>query len=290
MTDLARSPVIRLRHVVGAWPSWWIAALAVALTAPLTIYWWQLIFAGSVAFDWRIFVEAGERLHAGSPDLYAVGDVYSFRHSPVLAWAMPAVAWIGVLGIRLVTLAAALALPTWPMRLLAVGSWPFVVDLQHGALITLIVLAAAWALTGSRIGSVGVIVLALISPRPLMVPLVVFLLWTQPWLRLPAILLFAAHALAVLATGYADEWIGVLFSAGTDGIESPTNLAPSRFIGRLWIPIGIALAAILVWRGRVGWAALAINPWVWPHYLLLLLLEMAPGRSAEQAAVRNSER
>src|SRR5918994_7064984 len=104
MHEMASGPLTRLRIAVVAWPSWWLPALLVALSAPLTVYWWQLILAGSVAFDWRIFVEAGERFQAGSSDLYAITDTYSFRHSPLLAAAMPAVAWIGVLGIRLATL------------------------------------------------------------------------------------------------------------------------------------------------------------------------------------------
>jgi hypothetical protein len=266
----------RVRPAAIAWPAWWPLLVAVALTAPLTLYWWGLVVAGSVAFDWRIFVEAGERFHSGSPDLYEVTELYSFRHSPVLAALMPAIGWIGVTGIRLVTLACALALPTWPMRLLALGSWPLAMDLQHGALITVILLAAAWALNGSRLAALAFIVLALLSPRPLMLPIAAYLLWQQPWLRLPSVGLFVAHAFAVLASGYADDWINMLLSASTDALQSPFNLSPSRFIGGLWVPIGVALAALLTWRGRPGLAALAVNPYVLPHYLLLLLLELGP--------------
>src|SRR5688500_8459945 len=96
-------------------PPWWPWAAAVAATSPFAMAWWGLIIDGSVAFDWRIFVEAGERFWAGSPALYEVNDVYSFRHSPLFAMAMPFVAWIGTLGVRILTLVAALAMPTWPM-------------------------------------------------------------------------------------------------------------------------------------------------------------------------------
>lgn len=264
------------RPFITRFAAWAPLALIVALTAPLAIYWWGLIAAGSVAFDWRIFVEGGERFWAGSPDLYEVNDLYSFRHSPVMAMAMPAVAWIGVLGIRLVTLVAALAMPTWPMRLLTLASWPFAMDIQHGALITLIVLAAAWALNGSRVAALAFIILTLLSPRPLMIPIAAFLLWQQQWLRLPSVGLFLVHGTAVLATGYGDDWIAMLLASGTDGIEGPFNLSPSRFIGRLWLPIGVALAVLLTWRGRPGLAAIAISPYLLPHYLLVLLLEIAP--------------
>lgn len=255
---------------------WWVIPLAV--TAPLTLFWWNLILAGSVAFDWRIFVEAGHRFWAGSPDLYEVSELYSFRHSPVMAMLMPAVAWIGPLGIRLVTMAAALAMPTWPMRILAIASWPFAMDLQHGALITVIVVIAAHAMRGSRGSSVAFIVLSLLSPRPLMIPVAAFLLWQQPWLRRPTLVLFVAHAIAVAATGYGDEWIGMLTSVGTDAIATPYNLSPSRFLGSAWLPVGALLAGVLTWRRHPGWAALAINPYVLPHYLLLLLLEILPRR------------
>ena len=161
-----------LRTVVARWPTWWPWAVVVAATSPLALYWWMLIAGGSAAFDWRIFVEAGERFWARSPDLYEVTDLYSFRHSPLFAMAMPAIAWIGTIGIRLVTLAAALAMPTWPMRLLAVASWPFAMDLQHGAMITILVCVAAWALRGVRGAAIGFFILALLSPRPLMFPIV----------------------------------------------------------------------------------------------------------------------
>ena len=255
----------RLLPTFAAWPRWWPILVAVAVTSPLTAYWWSLVAAGSVAFDWRIFVEAGERFHAGSPDLYQVSELYSFRHSPVLAMAMPGIAWIGVTGIRMLTLACALALPSWPMRVLAVASWPFAMDVQHGALITLIVLTAAWALKGSRVASLGFVVLALLSPRPLMIPIAGYLLWQQPWLRVPSVVLLVAHSLAVLATGYGDDWVALLLSASTDMLQSPFNLSPSRFVGLAWLLVGIPLAAVLTWRGRPGLAALAISPYVLPH-------------------------
>ena len=269
-------PLSRLRLGLSRWPVWWPLAIAVAVSVPLTVYWWSLITGGSVAFDWRIFVEGGERFWAGSPDLYEMNDLYSFRHSPLLAMVMPALALIGALGIRLVTVGAALAMPTWPMRLLTMASWPFAMDVQQGAFITIIVLAAAWALNGSRAASVAFIILTLLSPRPLMLPIAAFLLWQQPWLRIPSVALFVVHGLAVLATGYGDEWIELLLTSGTDGIEGPFNLSPSRFIGRLWLPFGVVLAVLLTWRGRPGLAAIAISPYLLPHYLLVLLLEIAP--------------
>lgn len=245
------------------------------------MFWWGLIAAGSVAFDWRIFVEAGQRAWAGSPDLYEVNALYSFRHSPVFAYLMPAIAWIGTDGIRIVTLGAALALPTWGARLLALLSWPLAMDVQHGALTMPMVLLAAWGLRGSRFGSVGFILFTLLSPRPLMVPVAAYLLWRQPWLRLPALALAAANVAVVLASGYADDWIGMLTSVGTVPTAAPLNLSPSRFLGTWWIPIGFVLALLLTLRGRIGLGALAISPYVLPHYLLFALLDL--GRADQRA-------
>jgi hypothetical protein len=262
----------------------------VALTSPLAVYWWNLVAAGSVAFDWRIFVEAGERIWAGSPDLYEVNDLYSFRHSPVFALAMPAIAWIGTIGVRLATVAAALALPTWPMRILALASWPFAMDLQHGALIMMLVCVAAWALRGSRVAGRAFIALALLSPRPLMLPIAAYLLWRQPSLRLAALLIAVVSVVGVVATGYADDWVGMLLRSGLDMYNTPLNLSPSRFIGSAWLPIGALLAAVLTWRGHPGFAALAINPYVLPHYLLFALLELSKGAQSKAGALRTSGR
>lgn len=260
-------------------PAWVPWCLLVAITSPLALYWWQLIAAGSVAFDWRVFMEAGDRAWAGSRDLYDV--TLGFRHSPVFAYAMPAIAWIGTLGVRLLALAAAAAMPTWPMRLLALASWPLAMDLQHGALITPIVLAAAWGLRGSRMGSIAFVVLTLLSPRPLMLPIAAFLLWRQPWLRLPALGLFTVHGAGVLLSGYAFDWIQVLLTVGADMVGTLLNLSPSRFIGAWWFPVGAALATWLTYRGRVGLAALAVNPYVLPHYLLFALLDLDPPKVNE---------
>ena len=270
----------RGRDSVARWPSWWPIAVAVALTSPLTLYWWNLIAAGSITFDWDVYVEAGRRVREGSPDLYDQSDI-GFKHSPIFAYAVSALAWIGSGGIRLVTLAAAFAMPNWPMRLLTVSSWPFAMDLQHGALITIIVCVAAWALRGSRAAGLAFVALAMLSPRPLMVPIGVYLLWRQPELRIPSAVLFVAHGLAVLATGYADDWASVLLTVGTEQVATMLNLSPSRFLGNVWIPIGIGLAAWLTYRGRPGLAALAISPYVLPHYLLLGLLELRGATSSQ---------
>jgi len=257
-------------------PSWLPFAIGVAITSPLAVYWWNLIAAGRLTFDWDVYREAGRRVWAGSPDLY--DPVLGFKHSPFFAYLVGALSWIGSLGIRLITVAAVVAMPTWPMRLLAIASWPFAMDLQHGALLTIIVCVAAWAVRGSRVAEIAFVLIALLSPRVLMVPILTYLLWKRPRLRMPAAIIAVVHALAVLATGYADDWIGVLVAGGTEQIGTLLNLSPSRFIGGWWLVIGVPLAIWLTRIGRPGFAALAASPYVLPHYLLLLLLEL-PSRT-----------
>ena len=269
-----------MRSITARWPSWWPYALAVAITSPLAIYWWGLVAAGSITFDWDVYVEAGRRALAGSADLYEQSDRYGFRHSPMFAYLVAALSWLGTLGIRIVTVIAALALPTWPMRLLALASWPFAMDLQHGALLTIIVCVAAWALRGSRPGGTAFVVLTMLSPRPLMLPLAAYLLWKQPWLRLPTAFLFVVHAAAVVATGYADDWVRALL-VSTDQVGTLLNLSPSRFLGLWWLPIGAALATWLTLRGKPWIAALCINPYVLPHYLMMLLIGIDPAHRGD---------
>lgn len=42
----------------------------------------------------------------------------------------------------------------------------------------------------------------------------------------------------------------------------------------VWVPIGLALAAWLTWKGRLGYASLAASPYWLPYYLLFALLEL----------------
>jgi hypothetical protein len=49
------------------------------------------------------------------------------------------------------------------------------------------------------------------------------------------------------------------------------NLGPSRWLGYWWLLAGVPLGAWLYWRGKVGWAGLAISPYVWSYYLLWTL-------------------
>ena len=129
-------------------------------------------------------------------------------------------------------------------------------------------------LRGSRLGTWIYLIMVLLIPRPLMVPVAVWLLFKQPGLRLPFAAAAALSLLAALLSGYGVEWLGVLAHAGPVEIVNPYQIGPSRLIGQWWVPLGLALAAVLTWKGRLGLAGLAASPYWLPYYLMYGLLEL----------------
>lgn len=231
-----------------------------------------VIYMSDVPFDWAIFVEAAERVTEGG--LYDDGDPrYSFVYSPVLAYAFGWLAPLGPVAWRLLHLVAALALPTWPLRVLVLLAWPFWHDVDTGNLVVFVLLPAAWAMHGNRAAGYAFLALTLLVPRPLMLPLAGWLLWTDARYRLPFAGLVAVHAVAVVASGWGPEWVAQLLAAG-NATESGDNISPSRFIGLWWLALGIPITVWLTTRGRIGLASLAISPYLLPQYLLMAALEL----------------
>ena len=178
------------------------------------------------------------------------------------------------MGWRALHLAAVVALPNLPMRLIVLVSWPLWYDIQTGNLLTFVFLAAAWAMRGSRI-AIGVYLLfVILGPRPLMLPLAAWLLWQRPEWRLPFAAAVVVHGAAVIGLGWAEGWAGTLIAAAEDA-SLPSNVGPSRFVGTIpWLVVGLPLAAWLTLKGRVGWASLAASPYWLPYYLLFAALEV----------------
>ncbi len=241
------------------------------------------------AVDWLQFVEGGRRVFGS--DLYEVTDTYGYRFSPIAAYGFALLEPIGTEGWRLLHVVAALALPTSPMRLVTLAAWPFWYDVEAGNVMVFVLLAAAWTLRRNPIGTFGFLALTLLVPRPLMLPLVAWILWQQPAWRIPAVLMAVAHLGLAFASGWLVDWVTMLTTLGGEQ-ASPNNLGPTRFLGAWWLLIGIPLAAILVWRRRLGWASLAVSyPYVLPYYLMMAVMELperftgfrsARGGSAEQ--------
>lgn len=259
------------------WGRMLVLLLVVGLVAAVNVYLALrsvgVILEATPAVDWEQYVEAGRRVFAGG-ELYAVTDTYAYHYAPVLAWAFAPLAVLGTFGWRLLHVVAILALPTWPMRIAGLLSWPFWYDVEAGNVLAFVVLAAAWALRGNRVAAAAYLLLLMLVPRPLMVPVAAWLLWKQPELRIPFAGAFAIHAMVVIGTGWAADWAAALIAAGGD-VANPSNVGPSRFIGTVpWLIIGLPLSAWLTIRGRLGLASLAASPYWLPYYLLVLLLEL----------------
>jgi hypothetical protein len=256
-----------------------IALLATLNVMLLTLTDWTMLRGGSGA-DWTIFGEAGRRVMQGGA-LYASEDNYAFRYSPLLAYAFAALTGMGPLLWRVLHVAAAASLSLRSPWLAAavLVSWPFWFDVEAGNLMIFVLVLAAWALSGRGWAIGAFLVLTLLAPRPLMLPVAVWLLWQHPEWRLRFAAIFAIHGAAVLLTGWALPWMGALVGSSSE-MGSILNYGPSRIIGIAWIPIGLGLAAFFTWRRRLGLASLAASPYWLPYYLLMLFLE-APSIRAD---------
>src|SRR4029077_19759041 len=162
------------------------------------------------------------------------------------------------------------------IALLALLTVPFWADVFEGNILTFAFVLAVLALKGSRLPSLAYIGLAILVPRPLMVPVAVWLLWKRPNLRTPAAGIFADHAVVVSLTGYGAQWLQRLMTSGDE--IALHNAGPSALMGLWWIPIGLALAVVFTWRGRLGLASLAASPYLILYYWIFGLLEFVrPG-------------
>lgn len=235
-----------------------------------------IILSGGEAVDWVQYLDASRRVTEGG--LYAQTMDYGWRYSPMAALAFGLLGLMGTTAWRLLHLVAAAAMPRLLMSAITLASWPLWYDVETGNTVALFLLAGAWALAGSKLATGAYFIGLILIPRPLMMPLGVWLLWKRPEWRLPVLGLFVVHAVAVLATGWADEWINELIATPASIYRSSTNVGPSRFVGLAWMIVGLPLGAWLTWKGRVGWASLAVSPYLLPYYLLMGLLELAPKR------------
>jgi hypothetical protein len=243
------------------------AVLAViVLNALLVANQFSIILAGFPGADFRLYQEASERVWSGG--LYLTDGTYTFRYSPVAAYLFYPLPAVDPALWRVLHVAAALALPTWPMRILLLASWPFAFDLQLGNLMTFILVVAVYAMRGNRVAVLIFLAVTLLAPRPLVLPIAGWLLWRQPGIRLPFVAMFVVHAVLVLFSGWADEWIVRLLTS-TDEIESAFNVGPTAVVGAWWLLIGVPLGIWLFWRGWVGLAGVAVTPYVLPYYLML---------------------
>ena len=232
----------------------------------------KIVLGPDVPVDWDLF----RRLPAaiGSGTVYDLGTAVPFTWSPVAAWIMAAVSLVGYWPWVVARVAAALLLFRTPLLMgLVLLSYSFWFDVAQGNTVSLVFVAGVLALQGSRPASLAYLGMLLLMPRPLMAPLAIWLLWHDRSLWRPFAALFILHAALVLSSGNAVPWLEVMLS---HDLAPGITMGPTAWVGRWWLLAGIPIAAWLTWRGHIGWASLAVSPYITPQYPLVVLWELTP--------------
>ena len=225
---------------------------------------WDIV--GSHQADWTLWEGIGTSLTSGT--LYTA-DGLPYLWSPLLAPVMALVGIVGLVPWAVVHVATLALLRDWRLIGLLLVSLGFWTNVVGGNTFTFVVVAAILALRGSRGWAMVYLALLFLMPRPVQVPIGLLLLWRMPEIRLPTLAVFVAHAAAVLATGYADDWLQVMVSLGVP----VWSVGPSYWLGLSWLVIGVPLGLVLLWRGHPGWAGLAWTSYWLPHYFLIPMTE-----------------
>lgn len=202
--------------------------------------------------------------------------LWYFRWSIPAAWIWAGVvAPMGLLLWRVLHLAALLLLDKW-RALLVFVCWPFWWDLALGNVLTFVMVAAYHALKGSRFGIVSYVALSVLVPRPLMIPVLAWLLIKYPLARW-SLLGFGGAVLGItVALGQTGAWMANLANASGVEMTAAYNLLPSKVMGYWWLAIAWPLAAVAFMRGYLGIASVLIAPYSIGYYFLMLFLPRQP--------------
>lgn len=262
-----------------------IRALPGPMTIPRRV--WVVLFAAAInlyiiaagllrlmahPFDWFVLEEAVARL--ADRTLYEPHDDYVFLWSPIAAWLLALIVPLGVQVWQVAHVAALALLRDLRLVALALFALPFWIDTMIANTVVFVVVTGVLALRGSRWGALVYLALCLLMPRPLQLPLALWILWRRPDTRRWFVAMAVVSIILVAWSGYGAAWIEAVTSfAGDDVLTSPANLSPTRWLGSVWLLLGVPLAAWLTVNGRVGLAGLAMSPYVFPMYPLVLLWE-----------------
>lgn len=252
--------------------------VALAANAVLMVFAWQGLLSGSAPPDWLGLVDAANRVASGV-DPY-IGQTYGFRWSPVAAWLLVPVVAVGFQVWQLLHLAVLAVLPRRAV-LLSLACFAFWVDLAMGNVVVFGFVLAYLALNGRSAGVLGFTAFALFVPRPLYIPLLLWLWLRNRDQRLPMVGIAVVIGLLTLATGYAWSWLEVLAKSSHD-IVNASNMAPSKLIGYAWVPFGAVAAVWAFRRGRLGLASLLASPYWLPYYFQMVLLDFLPRRAEDE--------
>lgn len=200
---------------------------------------------------------------------YDTGTEVPFAFSPLMVPVMVVASSVGIWAWGLLHVGAVLLLRTPLLIVLVIGSWGFWTAFAESNPFVFAFVAGVLAMRGSRTAAIVYMALLFLMPRPVQIPLAMYLIWTMPAIRIPAFGLFVAHGAIVLATGLADDWIAIMAA-----VANPWwNIGPTAWLGLGWLVAGIPLGTWLLSRGRVGWAGLAWSTYLVPHNLLMPLVE-----------------
>lgn len=269
-TTRGRASTLFLRSIP---PRRLVGIAIIAAAAGLSIYFlahWLPWAIEHGPWDFYIYRIASMRLFDGT--MYEWADGYIYPYSPVFAWLFAPIGALGIWFWRLLHVVAVMTIPSWTIRLVVFASWPFINDTWEGNVNTFMAVAGYWALRGNRAGGWAYLTLAILIPKPIMLPGLVWLLWKEPTYRRGFVALVALHVIGALATGYAFEWLRALPGA-THDMNDWYNFTPSVLIGWWWAPIGLAIGGWLTWKGRIGWASVLMVAYAagTGHFLWLLL-------------------
>ncbi|MFP5368531.1 MAG: hypothetical protein ACLGIS_17170 [Actinomycetes bacterium] len=228
--------------------------------------------------DWALWSALRPAIEAGH--MYDTGPTEAhFAWSPVAGYVMAGVAeWVGYWPWLILHVAAVLLLLNDRLlTLLVLVSWGFWIDAVAGNTYTFSFVAGALALRANRPAALVYMALLFLMPRPILLPLAAWIVWRMPEIRWPAAALFVMHGLVVLASGYAVEWM-MSARATTDIVG---NYGPTYVFGWAWLVVGIPLGVWLALRGHLGWAGVAVSPYLLPAYWLTPLWELShsPGNT-----------
>lgn len=248
-------------------------ALGAVVNAVLLAQYAVWAAAGLGRNDWSLFASLDPR----AP--YAGGW---FKWAPPAAWVWAAVVPLGFGIWTALHLAVPVLLRDWRAATLLLVAAPFWHDVASGNILSFVLLAAWWAVRGSRVGIVAFCALAALVPRPIMIPALAWLLWREPLARRAFAVAALVVASSAVMTGWAGAWAANLLSAPGVEAAAPWNLSPSREIGYAWVFVAWPLSALAWRRGWLGVSSVLASPYWIPYYLVMLVLDV--GRPARQAA------
>jgi hypothetical protein len=235
--------------------------------------------------DWALWRSLDDALANGR--LHEANTLLPYVWSPITA---PFMAFVGITGfwpMALAQIASLILLRDRALILLVLVSYGFWPGVMGGNAFTFIFVAGVLAFRGSRHASLVYLALLILIPRPVQIPLAVWLMWRDRSLIPPAIAMLAAHSAAVAMTGYAVPWVDAMLWVGT---SETMNLGPSALFGAAWFLIGVPAAIWLAVRGQPGWAGVAATPYVLQGYLLMPLVAFgAPARSKTMTEKENGD-